>query len=349
MTRFPQDVSVVVVAHNASSCLPTTMESLHKAGCPAPQITVVDVASTDGGPDWLATQWPEVRVLRLDSNDGPGPARNLGIIDAKTPYVLLMDADVMVEPDTVPQLRSAMAKDPSVAIGSPIVVYASRPNTIQYAGTGLHFICEAVNPWQDRSVSERGSDMREIGCASTCALLVARTAAIRVGLFDQRYFKCKEDGDFTHRINLAGFKILEVPEARVHHNGRPRGTDLFYYQLRSRWHFMLKNYQLRTLVLLTPVLLLHELLQLGLLVYTGHGITYVKAILGLVRMLPSLRDDRAEVAGFRVRQDYEVLVSSPIVVREDLLRNSLFHKAKILHERILALYWHLLTKAVLHR
>src|SRR5262249_61010875 len=139
------DVSVVIVAHNARAHLPTTLDSLKEAGCPQEQITVVDVASTDGCPDWVKSEWSGVRVLRLDSNEGPNPARNIGITSATTPYVFLMDADAIVEPDAVPLLRSAMAGDPSIAIGSPIVVCANRPDMIHYEGTDLHLFSVAVN------------------------------------------------------------------------------------------------------------------------------------------------------------------------------------------------------------
>ena len=49
-----------------------------------------------------------------------------------------------------------MAGDGAIGIGSPIVVHAGDPATIQYAGGSLHFICEAINPWMDRPLAERG-------------------------------------------------------------------------------------------------------------------------------------------------------------------------------------------------
>ena len=58
----------------------------------------------------------------------------------------------------------------------------------------------------------------------------------------------KDDGDFTHRMRIGGYRILELPEALVLHGSRPRSDWLFYYQIRNRWHFMLKNYQWRTLI-----------------------------------------------------------------------------------------------------
>lgn len=348
MAGFPDDVSVAIVAHNARTSLPETIESLKRAGCPLDRITVVDVASTDETATYLARQYPEVRVRRLAVNRGPSPGRNIGLREASTPYVLLMDADVTVEETTVTELRSAMG-DPRVAVASPIVVHADRPDTIQYAGTWLHFICEAVNPWLDRPLAERGPDPQDLGVASTCALLIAREPAITAGLFDERYFIGKEDGDFTHRIRLAGYRIVELPAARVRHRSRPRSAWLFYYQIRNRWHFLLKNYQWRTLAAIAPVLVIHELLQALVLFWKGHGWTYLKALAGLLRLLPTLPADRALVRRIRAVPDSAVLRAGPIVARPDLVGGPFLDRMKVLYERFLAAYWLVVCRTVLPR
>ena len=103
---FPADVEVAIVAHNNLAVLPATLQSLADAGCPPERITIVDVASTDGLGAWLAANQPAVRVRRLTKNDGPSPGRNVGILEATAPYVLLMDADVLVRPDAVQKLRA---------------------------------------------------------------------------------------------------------------------------------------------------------------------------------------------------------------------------------------------------
>jgi GT2 family glycosyltransferase len=349
VNKFPPDVSVAIVAHNALSCLPATLDSLEAAGCPLEQITVIDVASEDGCTDWVKLHFPGIRILKLESNDGPNPARNLGIMQAETPYVLLLDPDVMVEEDTVPLLRSSVGQDLSIGISSPIVLYADRPDTIQYGGTGVHFICEAVNQWQGRTVRDRGTEPKDIGCASANALLISREAAIKVDLFDERYFMGREDGDFTHRIKLAGYKIMEIPQARVFHNCKPRGTGLYYFQIRNRWYFILKNYQLCTLFFIAPVLVFHEILQFSFLAYNGHGLTYIKAIFGLFKMLPNIPADRKRVEKYRTRKDHEILLCDSMVVPENLLSKSLIRKGLSLYDKILQFYWSACIKWVQQR
>ena len=346
---FPQDVDVAIVSHNCVGILPATLASLAAAGCPPDQITVVNVASTDGTREWLARVWPNVRVRQLERNDGPSPGRNVGITEASRRFVLLLDADVQILPDTVQRLHAEMRADSRIKVGSPIVVHANRPDVIQYAGGAMHFICEAINPWMDRPLAERGAAPSDISAAPTCGLLLDRQAAIDVGLFDERYFIGKEDGDFTHRICLAGYRILELPSALVLHQSRPRGTWLFYYQIRNRWHFMLKNYQWRTLLLISPCLLIHEPLQLVVLHLQGHGGVYWKSVVGLLRMLPDLPRDRALTARIRAVPDSALLKSDSLVIRGDLSRHPLVRLGKNAYESFLRGYWRLLTRTVLSR
>jgi GT2 family glycosyltransferase len=344
--EFPQDVGVAIVCHDNLDKLPATLASIDAAGCPHDRLLIVDVLSADGTVQWLRTTYPDVRVRTLDRNDGPSPGRNLGIRETPQPYVFLMDADVQVRPDTIWRLRAAMAQDRAIKIGSPIVVHVGNPCVIQYAGGSLHFICEAINPWMDRPLAERGPAPSDIGVAPTCGLLLDRDAAIEVGLFDERYFIGKEDGDFTHRVRLAGYRILELSDALVLHHSRPRGDWLFYYQIRNRWHFMLKNYQWRTLVAILPCLAVHEPLQLAVLHAKGHGATYWKAVRGLIAMLPDLPRDRALTSRIRRRPDGALLRSDQLIVREDLM-TPLARRGKAAYERLLAVYWSVLRHTVL--
>ena len=344
---FPDDVGVSIVCHDNRDKMTATLASLDAAGCPRSAVLVVDVASTDGTVEWLAREYPDVRVRTLERNDGPSPGRNVGIRESRFPFVFLMDADVQVRPDTIQRLRRAMGADPAIKIGSPIVVHASAPATIQYADGSLHFICEAINPWLDRPLAERGPAPRDIGVAPTCGLLLDRKAAIDVGLFDERYFIGKEDGDFTHRVRLAGYRILELPDALVLHQSRPRGTWLFYYQIRNRWHFMLKNYQWSTLLLVLPCLLIHEPLQALVLHAKGHARVYWKSVAGLIALLPSLPRDRALTKRIRAVPDAALLRADHLIIRGDLASHPFVRVGQRAYEGLLRGYWRLLQRTLL--
>jgi GT2 family glycosyltransferase len=332
-------VDVAVVSHNGRDTLPRLLACLDAARTPPDRIAVYDVGSSDDTQAWLARAWPHVRVRRIAENVGPDPGRNWALRDATRPFLLLLDADAFLDPHAPARLRAAL--DPAARVGmvTPITVHAHAPEQIQYAGGGLHFICEAVNPYAGRTLADRGTDRRDIGAAPAVALLIDVAASHHIGLWDDRYFIGKEDGDFCHRLRMGGYRLVEDPRALVEHRSRPRSAWLFTCQIRNRWHFLLKNYEVRTLVVLFPALALHEVLQFGVLVRKGHVGAWVQALKELASWLPTLRAERRVIQGMRVVSDRNLFEHGPLLVRADLVGGPVGRLGKRAYDAWLGAYW----------
>jgi GT2 family glycosyltransferase len=335
---FPDDVDVAVVSHNGRATLPRLLECLRAAAAPVDRITIYDIGSTDGTAGWLATAWPGVRLRRLEGNVGPNPARNRALREAFRPFLLLLDADAYLRPSAPALLRAALDSE-GIGMVAPVVVQAERPQWIQYAGVDLHFICEAVNPWLNRPLSERGTDRRDLGSAPGVSLLIDVGTARTIGLWDERYFMGKDDGDFCYRLRLAGYRLIEEPRAIVDHGSRPRSAWLFPYQIRNRWYFMLKNYRAGTLLALSPALAIHEVLQFLLLVAKGHLGAWWQALRDIVKWIPAIGPARRAVQKSRNVGDRQLLVSAPLLVREDLADGRISGLMKRGYDRWLRAYW----------
>jgi GT2 family glycosyltransferase len=334
---FPDDIDVGVVSHNGRQTLPRLLECLAAAGTPGDRIRVYDVGSTDGTKAWLADAHPRVIVQRLEENVGPDPGRNWALRDATRPYLLLLDADALLYPDAPARLRQAL--DPAKRVGTVTPVTLSTPDVIQYAGGGLHFICEAINPYFGKPLAERGTEPLDIGAAPGVALLIDVKVAHHIGLWDDRYFIGKEDGDFSFRLRMAGYRLVEDPKALVEHATRPRSAWLFRHQIRNRWHFLLKNYELRTLIVIAPALAVHELIQLGMLTVRGHLGVWWQALKELISWMPTLRVERRVIQGIRTVPDRELLEYGPLLVRPDIVGGGVGQALKRAYDAWLAAYW----------
>jgi GT2 family glycosyltransferase len=339
LPAFPDDIDIAIVSHNGRDTLPRVLECLARAGAPDDRITVYDIGSTDDTASWLTTSWPRVALHRLPENVGPNPARNLALQRTRRPALLLLDADAFVRPDVPTRLRAAL--DPAGRVGTvaPVVVYAHAPDRIQYAGVNLHFLCEALNPWMDRPLAERGLENQDIGSAAGVALLIDVAAARAIGWWDERYFMGKDDGDFCYRLRLAGYRIVEDAHSVVEHGSRPRSAWMFRYQVRNRWYFMLKNYGTRTLVVLGPAWCIHEVLQVFLLVSTGHFSAWWQAVRDLVSWRSAIGASRQAVQRTRTTSDRDLLACAPLVVRQDLVGGGPARVLKRAYDAWLAMYW----------
>ena len=335
--RFPDDVDIGVVSHNGRQTLPRLFECLAAAGASDDRVRVYDVGSTDGTKAWLAAAHPRTRVQRLEDNVGPDPGRNWALRDATRPYLLLLDADALLHPDAPARLRGAL--DPAARVGTVTPVTLSAPGVIQYAGGGLHFICEAINPYFGRPLADRGTEPLDIGAAPAVALLIDVKIAHHIGLWDDRYFIGKEDGDFSFRLRMAGYRLVEDPTALVDHATRPRSAWLFRHQIRNRWHFLLKNYELRTLIVIAPALALHELIQFGMLAVRGHLGVWWQALQELMSWMPTLRAERRVIQGTRTVPDRDLLEYGPLLVRPDIVGGGVGPALKRAYDGWLRAYW----------
>lgn len=341
-SRFPEDVEVAVVAFNARHTLPRLIECVLASGAPDGRITVYDMASTDDSMAWLGNTYPRVRQIRLSVNNGPDPGRNLALRSAVLPYLLLLDADAYVRPDAPQRLRAALDPAHKVGATAPVVVHADDPVTIQYACGSMHFICEAINPFLNRPLVERGTDMRDIGVAPAVAYLIDVSVAKHIGLFDDRYFIGKEDGDFCHKLLIAGYRLVEDPLAIVEHQSKPRSAWLFVCQIRNRWHFLLKNYEVRTLLLILPALAIHEPMQFLVLAVKGHLRAYLQAVRELLPWLKTIGAERRQLAAIRRVHDRPLFSAAPLIVRADLVGGPL----KRAYDVWLSGYWRVVRHLV---
>src|SRR5687767_1341640 len=103
----PGPISVVVVNFDGQAYLARCLDALRAAGPGYDEVLLVDNASTDQSLE-IAARYAEVRVVRLERNDGPCPARNAGLRAARNRWVLLLDNDALLQPGSIALLVEAV-------------------------------------------------------------------------------------------------------------------------------------------------------------------------------------------------------------------------------------------------
>lgn len=110
----PLAISVIVPVYNVERYLPMCLESIVQQQLADYEVILVDDGSTDGSAaicDEFAEQYPEFRVIHK-GNGGVAAARNRGIEEAKGEYILFLDSDDFLVPDTIkPLLELAQDND----------------------------------------------------------------------------------------------------------------------------------------------------------------------------------------------------------------------------------------------
>ena len=311
--RPKKNVTVAVINYNGEEFLEDTFNSVFGLDYPAiDEVILVDNCSTDGSVELVQKKFPDVRIIQTGSNLGACGARNVAIREAKSDLIFFLDKDVAFPSDVLTRLEEDFALYPQAGIVSAQICFYDKPDVIQYNGAHIHFAGGAIQnklEWHN-PVS--------VGAVTAIGFLVDRTKAIEIGLYDEDYFYGWEDGDFSFRMTIAGYPSYVDTEAKVYHKKAKRGLHWVEYQVRNRWWFILKTYNLRTLIVSFPAILLYQTAIMGFLTMKGHLGGFLKGMWGVFKSLPMVIRKRREVMRLKRVRDRQVMSGAGIDLMGDV-------------------------------
>ncbi len=336
MTETAEKITIGVVNYNGKNVLPETIESIRNLNYPDFEIIVADNNSTDGSQEWLKKNYPQIKCFFLEDNRGPAGARQKILEKTKTNYILFLDNDISLEPDTLNQLLKVKKKVSNAALCHPEICDDNDPFVYHYNGGYIHYIGTFIS--RNKDLGER-PEYEVFDVLSGAAFLVEREKALAIGGFDQDYFFNWEDGDFIVRLTLAGYLCLNIPEAIVHHRSKPRGTSKAFYMVRNRWFFMLKLYSWKTLIFLSPALLVFEISQALFLLIKGVGKDYFQGTIAVFKYWPTIMEKRRAFQKLKIKRDNDWLHAGELYVPDNLLQYKFMYALKNLYSSFFNLYW----------
>ncbi|MFZ4575692.1 MAG: glycosyltransferase, partial [Phycisphaerales bacterium] len=207
--------SVVIPHYNLDSTLPETLASVAAQTCRDFEVIIVDDGSTSPGAVELMRRIeetpsefvPGVRVTVLRKpNGGLSSARNAGFGAAAAPWVLMLDADDLIEPRTLGLMLDIAERDDGLAYVSTLVRQFERVKGDRDDGWAPLGIDPDLQP---------GLNLGGCSCS-----LVRREAWREVEGFDE-WMTTYEDWEFWCRFAAAGMKGSIIPEFLFWYRVRP--------------------------------------------------------------------------------------------------------------------------------
>ncbi|MGB9706532.1 MAG: glycosyltransferase family 2 protein [Microgenomates group bacterium] len=243
------DLSIIIVSFNVKKLLRdcigsvirdqesgTGGQGINKKNKPVTELIIVDNGSTDGSVEFLRdlNQFPKslnlyksisLKVILNNQNLGFAKAVNQGIKASRGDYILLLNPDTQVKPDTLKRLVDFAKDHPEAGVvGAQLV---NPDGSIQSSVYHFPSCWRAILEFWfgQKGAYEKyaleGKKPIEVEAVTGAAMLIPRKTFDKVGFFDERYFMYFEDLDFCRRVKKAGLKIYYLPQVKIlHHHGQ---------------------------------------------------------------------------------------------------------------------------------
>lgn len=263
-------IDVVVVNWNSGDQVLQCVSSIAQGGEGLARIIVVDNGSTDGSEQLLLPS-NDVELLKAGRNLGFGKACNLGAKGGSAKYILFLNPDAAVFPNSLQSVLDYMEHPDNQSVGVCGVQLKDEHGHVSRSCTRFPtvsgFLAHTIG--LDHFIPKLGHFMREWDHASDRSVdhvigafyLIRREIFDQLQGFDERFFVYLEDLDLSRRVKANGWRIEFLSSIQAFHKGggtsdQVKARRLFYSQ-RSKIIYSYKHFGFlgATSILLSTLLL----------------------------------------------------------------------------------------------
>ncbi|MDM8569565.1 glycosyltransferase family 2 protein, partial [Thiotrichales bacterium HSG1] len=255
MMNNPQ-ISIIIVSFNTCDLLRDCLNTLFKeAGNVSYETLVIDNASKDNSAVMVATEFPDIKLIRSTKNLGFAAANNLGFAQAQGDYVVLLNSDAFLQPHALERSLTYMQANPKIGIGGARLTNQDgswQPSARMFPSLLNHFlvISGLANKYpqskffgrMDRTWANT-EEAASIDWVPGAFSIMPHKILEKVGYFDERFFLYCEEVDLCKRFKTAGYEVYYWPDVTVIHLGgessksltqfKTSGKQIILWQMRS--------------------------------------------------------------------------------------------------------------------
>lgn len=256
------DLSIIIVNWNTLNLLKDCLNSIFQQTWDVSyDVWVVDNGSSDGSPDMVRREFPQVHLIENRTNMGFSRANNQAIRQSSGRYILLLNSDTEVIGDALRAFVRFMDDHPEAgAAGCQLLNpdgslqfscgRSLRLRSVLLGGVLANQIFKKLFPHRTFFAEyglceEDHGRSQEVDLVMGACLILRRDILEKTGLFDENIFLYFEEIDLCYRIRKAGLKIFYTPQASVRHYGgqsSKSSKDIVRNSLLSQEYFFKKHY-----------------------------------------------------------------------------------------------------------
>ncbi|MEE1247080.1 MAG: glycosyltransferase family 2 protein [Acutalibacteraceae bacterium] len=215
-----------IVTYNNISTIAKTLETLFGETKDIDfKLYVLDNGSSDGTPEFIEKNYPDVTVIRSGKNVGFGAGHNIIINQVESKYHAVINPDIVLTQNVVKKMADYMDENSDIGLLSPRICFPDgRDQILGKRNPHLKYLVASRLRGDEPSKLLREYAMldcdlskpTEIENATGCFMFIRTDILKSIGGFDDGFFMYFEDADLARRINEVS-KCVYYPDAVVNH------------------------------------------------------------------------------------------------------------------------------------
>ena len=225
MEAHKKDIAVVILNWNGQQWLEKFLPSVIEKSSMA-NIYIADNASTDDSISLIENNFPTVKIIQNQLNEGYAKGYNDALKDLKEKYFVLLNSDIEVTNNWIEPIINLMEENPNISACQPKILDYNNKDSFEYAGASGGYIDNLGYPFTRGRIfdeiepdNNQYDDVKEIFWASGACFFVRADYFNEVNGFDNDFFAHQEEIDLCWRLKIKGYQIMVDPHSVVYHVG----------------------------------------------------------------------------------------------------------------------------------
>ena len=233
-------LSILILNWNGRRFLGPCLASLHRHILVPFEVILVDNASTDASPDFLAESYPWVKLIRSPDNLGFARGNNLAARQAAFPYLLLLNNDTLLHTGLTEAIQ-ALKDDPRIgALGATMLAANGSPRPACGRFPTPLRLWRFANLWSFRArlyPSPAAVPLLRCDMVEGSFLLTRAALWQQLGGMDERNYMYGDDVEYCRSLAILGFATVLCPSVRyTHFGGYDHARMAYLYAGFRRYH-----------------------------------------------------------------------------------------------------------------
>jgi len=218
-----KQLAIVIINWNSFELTKDTLSSLQNTRFKNYDCIVVDNGSHDGSGEDLKNSFPDIILIKSNTNKGFTGGNNIGMEYALSngyEYIMMLNNDVEVESGFLEPLVQKLNNHPTIGAVQPLIYFHHDKNLIWNAGSKyLAWIGLPLTLLYFRKDENHAQTkiQKSVDWITGCAFMIRSTVLKQVGTLQEKYFIYYEDVDLSFRIKAAGYTLAYEPSSVIYH------------------------------------------------------------------------------------------------------------------------------------